>query len=65
VAADLERHARCRLAVTLRQEKRPHAGRGTSGGRSYTSDQPVRPGREDGVLDKVNKIRRLLPPDVT
>ncbi len=49
--------------VTLGQEEsRPHAGRGTSGGRSYTSDQPVeRPSREDGVLDKVNKIRGLLP----
>lgn len=49
--------------VTLGQEEsRPRAGRGTSGGRSYTSEQPVeRPSREDGVLDKVNKIRGLLP----
>lgn len=32
------------------------------GGRSYTSDQPAaRRGAEDGVLDKVNKIRGLLP----
>lgn len=31
-------------------------------GRSYTSEQPVaRPRQEDGVLDKVNKIRGLLP----
>lgn len=62
------------MATLGQEEHRSRASRGERGGRSYTSeprsqqgrsytsDQPAaRRGGEDSVLDKVNKIRGLLP----